>query len=61
MLVKIDGVWINPDHVSRLSVDEDRTLIYLDSGRFVYSSLPPDEVAAILNRAGYGEPDHADE
>ena len=58
MLVKIEGVWINPDHVTYVGVsDEMKTRIDLTDGNYVPSNLPPDEVAAILNR----EPDDADE
>ena len=61
MLVNVDGVWINPDHVGYLDVRGDQTVIqFSDEGR-ILSRLSLDEVAAILNRAGYGEPDHADE
>ena len=58
MLVNVDGVWINPDHVRYLEIAGDQaTKIHLSDEDWFVSSLPPDEVAAILN----GEADDADE
>lgn len=50
MLVKIDDTWINPDHVTYVSIsDEMLTRIDLSDGEYVLCDLPPDDVAAILN------------
>ena len=53
MLVNVDGVWINPDHVINLAVDGQETIVWLTGHHRLGVSLPPDEVAAILN----GEPE----
>ena len=49
MLVNVEGVWINPDHVSYLEVRGDHTVIQFSDDGKTLSLLPPDEVAAILN------------
>lgn len=51
MIVRIDGGWVNTEHVISITAKDDKTIITMVNGNNLTSDLTVDEIGSKLMRA----------
>lgn len=50
MLIKIEGEWVNPNHIIIVLEDGRKTILFLSNGHKILSDMDIDKFAKLINK-----------